>query len=293
MIALILAAACWGTATAISKRAVAELPPLTLLVVQLGASVSALAVLMRWRGIPWREPAGAPLLGRLGVLNPGIAYLLSLLGLVTITASLSVLLWALEPILILLLAALTLGEPVGRRLVMGSALAVTGAILISFEAGAGGAFVGIALTVAGVVCCAIYTVVARRFVGTADGTLALVATQQLYALAFTGGALALVAVMGGRIVEGSPSLLAWLSAAGSGLLYFAIAYWFYLSALRDVPASIAASSFFLIPVFGLAASFVLLSETLGERQWLGVAIAVGGVAAVLTDLGRREPMPAT
>jgi drug/metabolite transporter (DMT)-like permease len=292
---LLIAAACWGTATAISKRAVGELPPLTLLTIQLAASVVGLAILMRWRGIPWRDPGAAPLLGRLGILNPGIAYLLSLLGLVTITASLSVVLWALEPILILVLAGWALREPVGWRLLAGTAIAVAGAIVVSVDAGTGGALVGIGLTIAGVLCCAVYTVVARRFVGTADGTLGVVATQQLYALLFTGGALAIVAVTGGQVAAGVPSPLAWVSAVGSGLLYFAIAYWFYLSALRDVPASVAASSFYLIPLFGLAASFALLGETLDPMQWAGIAIGLAGVSMVLRTqpLGReRERAPA-
>ena len=292
VLGLIVAAACWGTATAISKRAVDELPPLTLLVIQLAASTAGLALLMRWRGIPWREPGASVLLGRLGVLNPGIAYLLSLLGLVTITASLSVLLWALEPILILLLAAVTLREPVGARLLVGSAVAVVGVVVIAFDPGAAGSLVGVALTVAGVACCAVYTIVARRFVGTADGTVAVVARQQLYALATIGTGLALVVLAGGRIVDQTPSAVAVLSAVTSGLLYFAIAYWFYLSALRDVPASVAASSFFLIPAFGLAASFVLLGESLDPRQWLGVAIAVAGVVAVLREVARPDPVAA-
>ena len=41
---LVLAAASWGAGTVISKRAVAEIPPLVLLVVQLATSVAALWV---------------------------------------------------------------------------------------------------------------------------------------------------------------------------------------------------------------------------------------------------------
>jgi drug/metabolite transporter (DMT)-like permease len=41
---LVLAAAAWGVGTVISKRAVAEIPPLTLLVVQLATSVAALGL---------------------------------------------------------------------------------------------------------------------------------------------------------------------------------------------------------------------------------------------------------
>lgn len=49
-------------------------------------------------------------LSLLGVLNPGLAYALSIAGLAHVTASVSVLLWAIEPILILALAAI--GAPI-------------------------------------------------------------------------------------------------------------------------------------------------------------------------------------
>jgi len=106
---LVLAAVCWGTGTVISKAALDEVPPLTLLPIQLGASLLILAALMRRRGIAFRS-GGSPLLGRLGLLNPGLAYALSLLGLTAITASLSVLLWAFEPLMIMALAAWFLHE---------------------------------------------------------------------------------------------------------------------------------------------------------------------------------------
>ena len=57
----------------------------------------------------------------LGVLNPGVAYALGLIGLTTITASMSVLLWALEPVVIMLLAALVLREHIPLRSRLGSA----------------------------------------------------------------------------------------------------------------------------------------------------------------------------
>ena len=38
--ALTLAAACWGIGTVVSKRAIDEIPPLTLLPIQLGASLA-------------------------------------------------------------------------------------------------------------------------------------------------------------------------------------------------------------------------------------------------------------
>ena len=55
--ALTLAAAAWGLGTVVSKRALDEIPALTLLPIQLAASLVVLAVLMRRRGLPF---AGVP-----------------------------------------------------------------------------------------------------------------------------------------------------------------------------------------------------------------------------------------
>jgi len=162
-LALIFAAACWGSGTVVSKAAVAEFPPLTLLAIQLAASLVFLLTLMRLRGIPLRDRSIPPILGRLGMLNPGLAYALSLIGLVSISASLSVLLWALEPVLILLLARALLGEPLGRGLLGLSAVAVGGMVLILNASGDGSSWLGVGLTLAGIGCCALYSVVTRRW----------------------------------------------------------------------------------------------------------------------------------
>ena len=116
--ALILAVACWGVGTVISKQAVAEIPPLTLLPIQLAISLAFLALVAHPRGEHLPSDRPGRLAGRLGLLNPGLAYALGLLGLAQIPAGLSVLLWAVEPVLILLLAALAItlrpgaGQPV-------------------------------------------------------------------------------------------------------------------------------------------------------------------------------------
>jgi drug/metabolite transporter (DMT)-like permease len=79
-----------------------------------------------------------------------------------------------------------------------------------------------------------------------------------------------------------------LSAVVSGLLYYAFAYSFYISALRRVRASIAAASFYLIPVFGLAGAWVT-GERLQPVQWLGAAIVIGAVAWITV---RADQAPA-
>ena len=205
---LVLAAACWGTGTVVSKQAVAEIAPLTLLPIQLAASVAFLLVLTRARGDRSPRRARGPAARRLGLLNPGLAYALSLIGLAEITASTSVLLWATEPLFILAFAAVVLGERVGVAILAPSAIAIVGLGLVVLDPAAGGSTFGIVLTVAGVVVCAVYTVATRKWLLGSDSTFGVVLAQQLYALGFA------VVVVVGLAATGRQMLPAEVSTAG-------------------------------------------------------------------------------
>jgi probable blue pigment (indigoidine) exporter len=283
--ALILAATCWGVGTVISKAALAEVSPFTLLPIQLAASLVVLGILMRHRGISFRTE-GSPLLGRLGLLNPGLAYALGLIGLTTITASLYVLLWAFEPLMILFLASWFLRERITWAFVALSLVAVAGMVVILYDPSAGsGQWIGVGLTLAGVVCCAVYTVVTRRWIPDAKETSQVVLSQQAHALVLAIGLVLVVGLAGGQIVPTALTPLGLASATGSGVLYYAGAYWFYLGALRHVPASFAAVSFYLIPIVGVAAGALLLGERLDPRQWIGAVIVLGAILAII-----RQPI---
>lgn len=276
---LVLAAASWGLGTVLSKYALDEVPPLTLLPIQLAASVAVLAILVQRNGGPGPVQSTSPILGRLGLLNPGLAYTFTLLGLASISASLVVLIGAIEPVIILILATAFLRERVTPTMVALSACALAGTLVVVYDPTSSGQTIGIVLAITGVACCAVYTIIARRWIGTADSTLRVVAIQQAYAFALAIVLFGLVALIGGRAALPS-SLLGWASAITSGVLYYAAAYWFYLTGLRAAPAFIAAASFYLIPVFGVAASFILLGERFDLRQWLGVVVVVGAVIAL-------------
>lgn len=291
--ALVLAATCWGVGTVISKAALAEVPPLTLLPIQLGASLVVLAVLMRRQGVSLRSE-GSPLLGRLGLLNPGLAYALSLLGLTAITASLSVLLWALEPLMILFLAAWFLRERITATFVLLSILAVAGMVLVVYDpAATSGALIGVGLTLAGIACCAVYSVVTRKWIPDAKETSQVILSQQGHALVLALALVLVAGLAGGQVVPTALTPLGMASAIGSGLLYYAGAYWFYLGALRHVPASFAAVSFYLIPIVGVAAGALLLGERLDPRQWVGALIVLGSVLAIIRVPAATAQAPVT
>jgi probable blue pigment (indigoidine) exporter len=276
---LVGAAACWGLGTVVSKQVVEDIAPLTLLPLQLAVSCALLFViaLVRRESVVWTPPVRR--LAALGVLNPGVAYALGLIGLTTITASMSVLLWALEPVVILLLAALVLREHIPAALAVSVAVAITGVLLVVYQPGATGEAVGIALTLVSVGCCALYTVLTRRLM-LDDSSLTVVLAQQAAALVFAVALATVVALamgVGGDL--GGLGARTWLGAAASGVLYYGLGFWFFLTGLRHVPASYAGAFLPLIPVFGVAAGY-LVGERLETRQWLGAGVIVAATAAI-------------
>lgn len=281
LVSLILAAVCWGLGTVVSKAALSEIPPVSLLSIQLTSSVAVLAVLMRAQGIPLRGDTPT-LLARLGILNPGMAYALGLLGLMTITASMSVLLWALEPVMILVLAGIVLRERLTPGILVLSGAALGGILLVTYDpASIGGQAVGIGLALAGIACCAAYTVITRRRIPDARETSQVVLAQQAYGLVFALLLVGIFAILGQPVAPSGLTPLGLASALASGVLYYAGAYWLYLGALRRVPASIAAGSFYLIPIVGVAAGAVVLGERLSAIQWIGAVVVLAAVLGIL------------
>ena len=277
--ALVAAAACWGTGTVVSKQVVDDVAPLTLLPAQLAASCAFLLVIALVRREPfvWTPPVRR--LAALGILNPGIAYALGLIGLTTITASMSVLLWALEPVVIMLLAALVLREHIPLGLAAGVAVAIVGVLLVVYQPGATGDPVGITLTLVSIGFCALYSVLTRRLL-LDDSSLNVVLAQQAAALVFAVALATVVELAGGAGWDlGGHGAGVWSSAAASGVLYYGAGFWFFVTGLRRVPASVAGSFLPLIPVFGLAAGY-LVGERLEPRQWVGAVVIVAATTAI-------------
>ena len=202
--------------------------------------------------------------------TPGLSYALGLAGLARITASMSVLLWAAEPLLILVFAWLLLRQqPTGGCSPGRCSRWSVCCWSCSCPSGAGEPL-GVAFTVAGVAACAIYTVLSSCLLVEAS-SLSVVLVQQVaafvFALVLFSGALVVGEV--GSLSNVSPT--GWASAVVAGVLYYAVAFWFYINGLRRVRPAVAGMFLNLIPLFGLAASRVLLDERLSGRQWVGAA----------------------
>jgi len=285
---VIAATACWGVGTVLSKQELERgIGPLELLTAELAASCVLLVSMARVLRIRWTWSQSMTRLAALGALNPGLAYALGLFGLLSVSASLAVLIWATEPVLIAILALPVLGERIRLAMAVPAVVAIAGAIMVLYRPAASGNPIGIALTLAAVAACAFYTVITRRLL-LDDSSLVVVLAQQAVALALSGLTLIVLSAAHVRAGEVPDDVITWVLAAASGIVYYGLAFTFYVSGLRTVPATVAGSLLPLIPVFGLAAGYVTGDRLVG-RQWLGVVLVV--LAALVVGAKHRSNDP--
>ena len=289
-----LAAFCWGIGTVMSKDVLDSFSPIFLLALQLAASVVFLWGLIFLRRIP------APTVSRmmfvkvasLGLLEPWLAYFLGLIGLAVTRASNATLIQATEAIMIIIVSAILFRVKTTLRFVALSVVAVGGLLVTLgvFTDGGndGGSLFGDALVFAGTAAAAVYVVLSGRF-ATSMHPLYIVAWQQTIALIFAGLLLPFERAMYPQtqaIATIPPDV--WLWAAASGLVQYAFAFSLYIAALRTITANYAGSFLNLTPVFGLAAAFLFLHETLSWLQLIGAAVTVIAVASINLNAGNTS-----
>ena len=103
--------------------------------------------------------------------------------------------------MILFLAAWFLRERITPAFIVLSMIAVAGMVVILYDPSASsGQLIGVALTLAGIVCCAVYSVVTRRWIPDAKETSQVVLSQQAHALVLAIGLVLVVGLAGGQVV---------------------------------------------------------------------------------------------
>lgn len=277
---LVLASFFWAAGTVLSKQLLSAIPPITFLAMQLAPSVLLLWLIVFATRVPFVSRSQLSAVILLGLLNPGLAYTLSMLGLAQTTASVATLVWAAEPALIVAFSWLLLRESLTAPLVVLTCTAALGVILasgsVNLQPSSTEAMYGAGLIFLAVICCALYTVWSRRIMTQVE-PLPIVAIQQTAGLAWA------LAILPLDLIKGDIPALSSTEVIGcvvSGLMYYAIAYWVYLKGLQAMPANKAGSFLNLIPVFGVAIAHVFLSERLALSQWVGAAIILVSVFSI-------------
>ncbi len=282
VIAMVLSAACWGLATVMTKGALSVVPPFLMLSIQLTASIAFLwlAIVITRQKVQFN--GGSPRLAFSGVLEPGLSYSVGVPGLALTTAADASVIGATETALVALFAWLMLKERLKPHTLVLVAVAMGGVILITAtaaEGAGGGSVIGNLLILIGTIFAAVYAVTSRVLVANV-APLPLAAMQQSVGFVFV-----LILLVGAwlfgleHLPESIPAPLIILALV-SGVVQYALAFWFYLLGLQVLRAGTAAAILTLIPVFGVGGATLFLGEELAPSQWIGCAIVIGAMAAM-------------
>jgi O-acetylserine/cysteine efflux transporter len=283
LLALVAAAALWGGSVTGTKYALRGFDPNTLLCVELTAATGALWAVLLVRGYrppqSWRFPV------LLGLLEPALAYLGDTSGLSRTTAVDGSILSGLEPALVVVLAALLLGEVITRPVVLAVVLALAGLAVLAGAGHSRSASIGDLYVAGGILSASLYTIVAKRFDDGSD-TLSLTAWQFSAASALS---LPIVLVRwstgSGHPVVALPARY-WAAAIAVGIGGFAMSFLLYNSVITRVDAGWAAVVLNLIPAFGLLGAVLLLGEKPTRNTSIG-AILIGASVVYFTVSDRR------
>ena len=281
--ALLLAATLWGGAVSGTKYALRGFDPTTLLSVELAAATGALWAIHIVRGYQpphsWRLPA------LLGLLEPALAYLANTSGLSRTSAVDGSILSGLEPALVVVLAAVFLGEAITRPVVLAVIVALGGLVVLTGVGRRHSSSLGDLYVVGGILSASFYTIVVKRF---DDGSDALsLTTWQFSAASIVSLSILVVRWSAGREqpVAAVPPRY-WLAAIAVGVVGFAMSLLLYNIVITQVEAGWAATILNLIPVFGLLSAVVLLGETPTTTSSIG-ALLIGASVAYFTVTDRR------
>lgn len=277
---MVASSACWGFATVLSKSVIGAIPPLSLLSVQLFSSVLFLwaLVLVFDRG---SQLTPSVLKASLcGILEPGLSYATGLFGLALTGASQHSIISSTEPLIIVFVAWLILKQRPSRRSLVAILIAVAGLFLVSTKgssSGAVGSLLGNLLVILGTVFASLYVVITSRFVINVTPAF-LSALQQSVGLLFSVVLLSFALLFGFekiqiRIIPTN----AWLLVVLSGIVQYALAFWFYLYGLKTLPVSQAALYLALIPVFASAGAALFLREPIGPYEIIGGTLVVSAI----------------
>ena len=279
----------WGGSFFFSKVALAELPPLTVVLVRVGIATGALWLYLRLRGIP--VPAGMGLWRAffgMGLLNSLVPFTLIFWGQTFIGSGLASIINATTPVFAILVAhALTDDEKLSWDKLAGVALGLAGVVVLlggAVAPGSGGALPGVLACLGAALCYGLANTYGRRFrrmgIEPAQGAFGQIATTTVMALP-----LALLIDRPWQIA--APGAATWVSLAGLALLSTALAYILYFRLIGTVGATNTSLVTMLVPVSAILLGVGILHERLSLAQIGGMLLVGMGLVALDGRVLRR------
>ncbi len=266
----------WSSAFTSARIIVADATPLFALTLRyllsgiVGIAIArALGQSWRLTGAQWRATFV------FGVLQNAVYLGLFFIAMQTIEASLAAIIASTMPLMVALIAWTVMGQRLGPLGIVGLFVGLGGVILImGARIGEGVDIVGVMLCIIGVLALTIATLTVRN--ATAGGNLMMVVGLQMM-VGFGVLAVSTLLFETPAVTFSWPLVIAFLyTCLVPGLL--ATFVWFLL--VGRIGATRAATFHFLNPFFGVAIAALLLGESLGPRDIMGVVIIAAGILAV-------------
>ncbi len=290
---MVLVAILWGSAFPVTRLLLDEMPPLgaaawrTLLA---AGGVAAFAALRGEFGLLRPERGDRQRLAVLALLG-GALFLIGMNVAIFLTgASITSFVIGTYPLLAVAVAAVLLGEPLGRRVVVALALASLGLVLLARPGGAHVDVLGVLVALGAALSFALYLGLARLWADPSRLPTIAIAFWLLVSSLLVTSALQLLVDPPALVPHLSPTgltALLWLALPASALPHMLV-----IATLRRLPASRAAPFLLLIPISGALISAALLGERLDQVQLAGAGLILLGIAAAtLTRKVAVQPAP--
>lgn len=284
----------WGASYSWAKTVVITVPPITAATLRFFlASFTMLVWLHQLRRtrllltITTRQWAGLALAAISGIVLYTMCFMFALRY---IDAGRAAVLFALSPVLTLLLAAWLFHEKLNLLIVSGILLAVTGSAIVIAHGNPltllhGHIGLGEWLIFTSIFLWTGYTLLGRKMLAGMDALTTTVVTLFLGALLLLPVSFLIDGTAGwATMLHATPATWGALLALTIGSTV--LAYAWYFDGIRVLGAGNAAAYLTLEPVFGVLFAALWLGESLHLSLIIGGAVAVGGM--MLTYLGRRR-----
>ncbi len=298
-LSLLLVAAMWGSNFISMKYLLRTINPVELLLLRLmlGSFIFGVVLLASSRTIPHftrKEWAWLLLIGTLGIT---INISAVAIGTRLIPAGLASLIVTSNPVFTALLSWAILKESLTRQKLLGIFVAFCGFLIVLLWGGPDATFdlhnsLGVLITLGGPSAWALYTILSKPYLSRCPPT-------QFAGIVTIIGALPAMPLLlydhqiFGDLTRFGPSQ--WLATVVTTGLALVLSYTLWYRGLRVLQPTQVAIYIYMVPVFGVLGSWLLLGEPVTIFLLLGGVTILGGV--ILTNRSRRgtvdEPIPAS
>ena len=213
----------------------------------------------------------------IGVLNVCISMTFLQWSIILSGAAIAAVLFSCNPIFVAVFSRLILGEKMSKHKVMGLILGILGVTVTFFEGLTSGNVIltGTLFAVMAALFFGLYTVLGKRLCGDLGSTM-------MNSISFISGSLILMPILyltNQPVFNFDPSALIpliYLSICVTGLAYLT-----YFAALKDMPANVGSSIFFIKPIAASILAITFLGEKITLFLLVGGALVLAGMYLIV------------